>query len=340
MSAVDDLRTEAQELSQKLASPELLSRPDLLRDLSRKLKEVQKEVAGYEERETLLKRKKEAERILAESHDSDLRILAQQELLDIESQQRLSKSGAQKKQRLILEIRPGTGGDEAALFAYALTRMYLQFAQKEHWDVAVLDESLTELGGVKAITLAVAGPGASSLLSSEAGVHRVQRIPSTEKSGRIHTSTVTVAVLPEPEEKEMEIRPQDLRVDTMRASGPGGQFVNRRESAIRITHIPSGIVVGSQTARTQLANREQSMKMLRAKLAAREAERQAQARGSARRTQIGSGERAEKIRTYNFPQDRVTDHRIKKSWHNIAKIMDGEIGPILQPLQDRISPKS
>ena len=340
MSVLDDLKKQAQELSQKLVSPELLSQPDKLRELSKQFKEVTETIATYEMQHDLKKRKQEASQILAESQDPDLRLLAEQELAEIQKQEQTYANNAGKKERIIIEIRPGTGGDEAALFAYDLTRMYLQFAQKQKWEMAVLDESLTELGGVKSITLAVAGTAAASLLLSEAGVHRVQRIPSTEKSGRIHTSTVTIAVLPEPEEKEINIRPQDIRIDTMRASGPGGQFVNRRESAVRITHFSTNIVVSSQTARTQLANREQAMKMLRAKVAALEADRRSQQRGDTRRTQIGSGERAEKIRTYNFPQDRVTNHRIKKSWHNLAKILNGDILPILQELQNFKIPKS
>lgn len=279
-------------------------------------------------------RRREAERILAESGDLELRILAEQELTELDRAAAAIPRKEGMRERVIVEIRPGTGGDEAALFAYTLARMYIQFAQRQKWDVAVLDENLTELGGVRSLTLSVAGPSAHAFLAYEAGVHRVQRIPVTEKSGRIHTSTVTVAVLPEPEEKEVAIRPSDMRVETMRASGPGGQFVNRRESAVRITHIPSGIVAVSQTARTQLANREQALKIVRAKLAAQERERAQQNRSAARKTQIGTGERAEKIRTYNFPQDRVTDHRIKKSWRNLAKIMDGDILQILENLQN------
>ena len=337
---LEALRRHYQELIQKLGTPELLSRPEEFAQASRRVKELLEEIGAAERELRKSQRRVEAERILRESTDSELRELAEQELVTLGKEVTQDPRTGGKKERVLLEIRPGTGGDEAALFAYELTRMYRLFAERNNMSVAVLDESLSDLGGVKSITLSVTGPNATLLLANEAGVHRVQRTPVTEKAGRIHTSTVTVVVLAAPEEKEIEIRPQDLRIDTMRASGPGGQFVNRRESAVRIVHLSTGILVASQTARSQLANKEQAMQILRAKLSLMEKEKNAKEKGALRRSQIGTGERADKIRTYNFPQDRITDHRIKKSWHNIAKIMDGDITPMLEALQSAQTPMS
>lgn len=221
---------------------------------------------------------------------------------------------------VIIEIRAGAGGDEAALFAADLFRMYSRFAEKQGWRAKTLGSNI----------LQISGKDVYDKLKQEAGVHRVQRIPKTEKRGRIHTSTASVAVLPQAEEKQVEIKPSDLRIDVYRASGPGGQYVNRRESAVRVTHIPTGIMTASQQERTQIANRETAMRILRSKLYARQLEKKIKKEGAARREQIGTGERSEKIRTYNFPQDRITDHRINKKWHNIESILDGNLKPIIK----------
>ena len=236
---------------------------------------------------------------------------------------------------LIMEIRAGVGGDEAALFAADLYRMYSKFAEKQKWRVKVLDASTSSLKGLKEIIFQISGERAYEMLKQEGGVHRVQRIPETEKSGRIHTSTASVAVLPQVEQKEIEIKPSDLKIDTYRASGPGGQYVNKTESAIRITHIPTGITVSSQTERSQGANKENAMNILRSKLYALKTEQELQKIGQQRNAQIGSADRSEKIRTYNFPQDRITDHRIKKDWHNIERILDGELWPIIKKFQNQ-----
>ena len=232
-----------------------------------------------------------------------------------------------------MEIRAGAGGDEAALFGGDLYRMYTRFAEKQGWKVKILDSNTSSLKGFKEIVFQISGQGAYEMLKQEGGVHRVQRIPETEKNGRIHTSTATVAVLPQVEQTQIEIRPSDLRIDAFRASGPGGQYVNKTESAIRITHLPTGLVVTSQNERSQGANKENAMSILRSRLYALKTEQEMQKLGRQRNAQIGTADRSEKIRTYNFPQDRITDHRIKKSWYNIEDIIDGNLWPIIKKFQ-------
>lgn len=232
----------------------------------------------------------------------------------------------------ILEIRAGVGGGEAALFARDLYEMYSRFAAKRGWRVAVLDESPSDLGGYKEIVCRIQGAGAYEMLRMESGVHRVQRIPRTEKSERVHTSTASVAVLPEAREADIEIRPQDIKIEFFRSSGPGGQNVNKVETAVRIVHLPTGIVVASQESRSQQKNREAAMAVLRSKLLAAQREADEKRAATARRAQIGTADRSEKIRTYNFPQDRITDHRVKKSWHNIPSVMDGNMEEIVEAL--------
>ena len=244
-----------------------------------------------------------------------------------------SPSLEEKKDDAIIEIRPGAGGDESALFAQQIYRMYARYAEKQGWKIRVLNSQRTNLGGIKEIIFQISGTNAASELKHESGVHRVQRIPETEKAGRIHTSTVSVAVLPKANPVDIEIRSEDIRVDTYRSSGPGGQNVNKTSSAVRITHLPSGLIVSSQEGRLQQDNRELAMTILRARLLHKYQEEEAKTRGELRKQQIGTGDRSEKVRTYNFPQDRVTDHRIKKSWGGIARIMDGDIDAILSSLK-------
>jgi len=235
--------------------------------------------------------------------------------------------------KIIIEIRAGAGGDEAAIFAGDLARMYQKYAAKRGWKFAILDFNQTSLDGYKTFIAEIESPAGENVyefLKQESGVHRVQRIPKTEKSGRIHTSTASVAILPEVSEKEIQINPADLEISFFRSSGPGGQHVNKVETAVRILHKPTGIVVSSQTGRSQYANREQAINMLRAKLYEQKQIEEQIKIGALRREQIGAAERAEKIRTYNFPQDRITDHRINKKWHNIEKILDGELDPIIK----------
>jgi len=237
-------------------------------------------------------------------------------------------------QNAIIEIRAGVGGDEAALFAADLYRMYTRFAEKQDWKSSLLSANTSGLKGFKEIVFQIIGQDAYPKLKQEAGVHRVQRIPLTEKNGRIHTSTVSVAVLPQIEEKEMMIKPSDLKIDTFCSSGPGGQNVNRRSTAVRITHIPTSIVVQSQDERGQASNKENAMKILCSRIYAAKIEQDQQKLGAERRAQIGTADRSEKIRTYNFPQDRITDHRIKKDWHNIEDVLNGNLWPIIKKFQN------
>ena len=234
--------------------------------------------------------------------------------------------------KVIIEIRAGAGGDEAAIFAGDLKRMYEKYAQKKGWKFTFVDANQTTLEGYKTFIGKVEGEGAYEALKNESGVHRVQRIPKTEKSGRVHTSTASVAIIPEVEAKEVQINPNDLEVSFFRSSGPGGQNVNKVETAVRISHKPTGLVVSSQSGRSQHANREEAMNVLRAKLYEQKIVDEQSKLGTIRREQIGTADRSEKIRTYNFPDDRITDHRIGKKWHNIEKILEGNLDPIIEAL--------
>lgn len=237
------------------------------------------------------------------------------------------------KQAVIIEIRAGAGGEEASLFVSDLFRMYSKYAQSKEWKQKILDSRRTSIGGLKEIIFELKNHDVWEQLQYEGGVHRVQRTPTTEKSGRLHTSTASVAVLLKPKETEIKIRPEDLKIDVYRASGPGGQYVNTRDSAVRITHLPSGVVVTSQTERNQLQNKENALSILQARLLSKKQEDQADEISGKRKAQIGQAKRAEKIRTYNFPQDRLTDHRIKKSWYNIEKIMSGHLDKVIAKMQ-------
>ena len=327
-----------EDLESQLAQPSVYGDAEKLKSINRELKELGPVVEAYKAYAQALADKAGAEDLL---HDPDFRELAQEELaasketlerLEQEIRLLLLPKDPNDQRNVIMELRGGVGGEESALFAHSLLRMYTMYAQTKGWKMDVVSMNETELGGVKECSVLIEGEGAFSRLKFESGVHRVQRVPETESGGRIHTSAATVAVLPEAEDVECEIDPKDLQIDTFRASGAGGQHVNKTESVIRITHLPTGLVVECQDERSQYKNKDKAMKVLRSRLYEMEREKQESAEAAARRSQVGSGDRSERIRTYNFPQGRVTDHRIGLTLYKIDAIMDGVLDELIDAL--------
>lgn len=343
-----------QKLIEELSDPGVVSDSERFEGLSRKKSQLESVIAKITAIEEVEKQVSENDSIISAGEDTELLSLASAEQNILKERKKLLETELEglfkevnelenpvQKTAAIIEIRAGVGGEEAALFAQDLFQMYSGFARSQGWQETVLDSSPTGLGGLKEIIFELKPSSKKGenndvfgLMKHEAGVHRVQRIPNTEKSGRVHTSTITVAVLMKPKEaKDLKINQSDLRIDFFNATGPGGQNVNKRKTAVRVTHIPSGIVIASRTERNQLQNKESALAILAAKLLEQQKNKEESRVSGARRSQIGQAKRSEKIRTYNFPQDRVTDHRIKKNWHHLEEILKGKIEPIINELQ-------
>jgi len=333
-----EIENRYKKLEALLASKEVISDREKYQKYSKELAELKNVVEKYEEYKEILKKIEETKLMLK---DKEVKQLAEAELQSLKDKEEKIKSELEARlipkdpydeKNIFIEVRAGTGGDEAALFAGDLVRMYIRYAERRGWKTEIVSQSPTGLGGYKEAIIGIYGKGAYSKLKFESGTHRVQRVPVTEAGGRIHTSAATVAVLPEAEDVDLKIEEKDLRIDTYRASGPGGQHVQKTDSAVRITHLPTGVVVACQEERSQHQNKAKAMRLLRSRLLDAMEEKQRKERAKARKIMVGTGDRSEKIRTYNFPQSRITDHRIGFSVHNLQQVLDGELDETIDAL--------
>jgi peptide chain release factor 1 len=338
---LDQIEARYEELTQALASPEIMNDSAKYQKTAKAHSDMTPVVEKYREYKDLKRGIAESKAVLADEKDPEMRAYAQEELdkleprlISVEQELKvlLLPKDPNDEKDVILEIRAGTGGDEATLFAAEMFRMYSRYAEAQGWKVEVLNTSESGVGGLKEVIAMISGNKVYSRLKYESGVHRVQRVPATEQQGRVHTSAVTVAVLPEAEDVDIKIEAKDLRIDTFCSSGPGGQSVNTTYSAVRITHIPTNTVVSCQDEKSQIKNREKGMRVLRSRLYEMEMQKQQEALAKERKTMVGSGDRSEKIRTYNFPQNRVTDHRIGFTMHQLQEFMDGKLQPMMEAL--------
>ena len=339
---IDKLRVRGAELEAKLADPAIYAKVDECRRVTQEHRKLETLFSDFDAWVRSKKELVENHELLTAESDAELRELISADIAALEERSAKLEAAIQlallppdpnDEKNIIVEIKPAAGGDEAALFAGDLLRAYLHFAERQEWKIEILDESQTDLGGIKNVSFSISGADVYSLMKYESGVHRVQRVPATEASGRIHTSTVTVAVMPEAQEVELDINPEDLRFDVFRSSGPGGQCVNTTDSAVRVTHIPTGLSVASQQEKSQHRNKEIALRILYARLLEMKQREEAAKQAADKRSQVGTGDRSERIRTYNYPQNRVTDHRFNVSSFDLPRVMEGELELVLDPIR-------